>query len=171
MNPILYDRRPHELAVRTASRVVASTALHRQGMGGQFLYLLGPGVPWLLEEPIARAFAEDYGGVEITDEDRGALPVVLPPTDARQAYQWLRGRRDPSLAERIEETRRRYGLPRLSLAACVVRLQDAGFPEQVAVRIVRGLFDQAVAQQDAYREPWAHEIERIIASRREARVS
>jgi hypothetical protein len=65
-----FDRRPGELALRTDRRVVASSAL--QGIGD--LYLLAPGVTYLIDAPIAADFRDQDRAVEIVDADRGEFP-------------------------------------------------------------------------------------------------
>jgi len=95
---IEYDRRPSELAIRSSERLVASSAsLHRDGPAGAFFHLLAREVTYLVPEALARDFAAQDLRIRIVEADRGALPVIRPPTDGRQVQEWVRAGAETSV--------------------------------------------------------------------------
>lgn len=162
------DRRPSELAIRSSSKLLASSSLHRQGVGAAYLYLLEAGVIYVVDEAIARDLVVQHHSIEIVDADAGVLPIVLPPTDARQAREWLHGKRSRSRAERIRDLRERYPIPLDSVADVALRLIDElRWSEDDAVAKVTAMYDRAVTERRAYREGWIAEADELIAGERE----
>jgi hypothetical protein len=86
----MFDRRPGEVAIRAKRRIVCSSPRHADDYGRHHLYLVERDVATLIPEEFAADFLRDPR-VTRTDEDRGRLPKVLPPTDMRQAQRWVRG--------------------------------------------------------------------------------
>ncbi len=178
----MYDVRPGEACIRngTKRRQVVTTRRFVDARFRPYAICLEPETTYVIPASmggreaaleIDRAMHER--GIEIVERaTHGAIPQVIAPEDGRAIGLWLRGASEPSARELRDELLTRFDLALPSLAEAALRLvREADYEEDVAAAVVQQMYEEALALQQAYREPWRKQVEELIAeAKAEART-